>query len=228
MMLTSSVRVRTGPTAAAALGGVAAAAWVALAAGIAGHTSHDEVLGDGQHSAALLGGWLLMVAAMMLPPEITSVAGSRGGSARRWWVVTGAVIAATCTVWTGFAIVALAGDTLVHRLAGSWPAVAGLVTPVLLIGAGVFQLSPAKQRLLDATRHSPDPAWRHALRCLGSCWALMLVMFAVGVGSLAWMAVLTVVMVAERAVRPALVPWLTGLAGVALIIAGLQAAGQHH
>lgn len=60
--------------------GVAAAAWVALAAG-AGHTTHDEVLGPGQGPdpaaiAALLGGWQLMVAAMMLPPEIAS-AGDR-------------------------------------------------------------------------------------------------------------------------------------------------------
>ena len=53
---------------------VAAAAWLALAAG-AGHTTHDEVLGSGHAPdpaavLALLGGWQLMVAAMMLPPEI--------------------------------------------------------------------------------------------------------------------------------------------------------------
>jgi predicted metal-binding membrane protein len=34
--------------------------------------------------------------------------------------------------------------------------------------------------------------------CLGSCWALMLVMFGLGVGSLASMALLTAVMVVEK------------------------------
>jgi predicted metal-binding membrane protein len=41
----------------------------------------------------------------------------------------------------------------------------------------------------------------HALNCLGCCWALMLVMFATGVGSLVWMLGLTAVMVAEKTTR---------------------------
>jgi predicted metal-binding membrane protein len=242
-------RIKAAPAAAlvaaAALGGIAAAAWVALAAGVGGHTSHDEVLGHGSglgHAshpatfAALFGGWLLMVAAMMLPPEIASAGWAGSPVARRGWVGAGAiaakVAATTCAVWTGFAVVALSGDALVHALVrtlvGSWPWLAGLVAPAVLVGAGAFQLTPAKQRLLAGVRHSPDPSWRHALRCLGNCWALMLVMFAVGMGSLVWMAVLTAVMIAERAVRPAMAPWLTTLAGVALIITGLQTAVLHH
>ena len=43
---------------------------------------------------------------------------------------------------------------------------------------------------------------RHGAFCVGCCWALMLVMFAVGVASLVWMAVLTAVMVHEKT-RPA-------------------------
>ena len=43
------------------------------------------------------------------------------------------------------------------------------------------------------------PAWRLGLRhgqfCLGCCWALMLVMFGIGVGSVVWMAVLAGVIV---------------------------------
>ena len=42
---------------------------------------------------------------------------------------------------------------------------------------------------------------RHGLFCLGCCWALMLTMFAVGVGHLAWMAGLTGVMVIEKTWR---------------------------
>jgi predicted metal-binding membrane protein len=255
------------PVAAAALGGLAAAAWVALAAGVGGHTSHDEVLGHGSglgHAshpatfAALFGGWLLMVAAMMLPPEIASAGWVGSPVARRGWAAAGAVAAkvagTTCAVWMGFAVVALSGDALVHALVDSSPWLTGLVAPAVLVGAGAFQLTPAKQRLLaevrlgysDRTTSSDrtdtgvhpngrnterpvgHPSWRHALRCVGSCWALMLVMFAVGMGNLVWMAVLTALMIAERAVRPALAPWLTTLAGVALIITGLQTTVHHH
>ena len=42
---------------------------------------------------------------------------------------------------------------------------------------------------------------RHALNCLGCCWALMLLLFGTGVGSLVWMLGLTAVMVAEKTAR---------------------------
>src|SRR5258706_4810718 len=72
---------------AAVVLGVAAAAWVALAAG-AGHTTHDDVLGPGHTPdpaavAALLGGWQLMGAAMMLPPELAPPQSSPGRNAPR-------------------------------------------------------------------------------------------------------------------------------------------------
>jgi predicted metal-binding membrane protein len=41
----------------------------------------------------------------------------------------------------------------------------------------------------------------HGVFCVGCCWALMLVMFATGVGSLLWMLALTAVMVAEKTSR---------------------------
>ena len=43
---------------------------------------------------------------------------------------------------------------------------------------------------------------RHGVFCVGCCWALMLVAFAVGVASLVWMALLTALMVHEKT-RPA-------------------------
>ena len=39
---------------------------------------------------------------------------------------------------------------------------------------------------------------RHGLFCLGCCWSLMLLMFAVGVGNLAWMLALAAVMAVEK------------------------------
>jgi predicted metal-binding membrane protein len=43
--------------------------------------------------------------------------------------------------------------------------------------------------------------WKHGSFCLGCCWALMLLMFAVGVAHLWWMAALTALMVYEKVGR---------------------------
>jgi predicted metal-binding membrane protein len=210
--------------------GVAAAAWVALAAG-AGHTTHDEVLGSGHAPdpaaiAALLGGWQLMVAAMMLPPEIASPSRSAADSGRRWWAQAGVVVATTCAVWTGFGIVALAGDAVVHLVVGSWPRLAGLVAPAVLVGAGAFQLSALRRQLLAGARRPSGLPWRRALCGLGSCWALMLVAFALAVGDVVAMAALTVVMTVERAMSPRLEPLTGHMVGWALIGAGALVAIQ--
>jgi predicted metal-binding membrane protein len=228
--------------AAAVVAVVAAAAWVALAAG-AGHASHHEVLGSGHPPdpaavAALLGGWLLMVAAMMLPPELAHANGSAGttgrgtargtgrGTAGRWWAEVGVMAATTCGVWTGFGIAALAGDAVLHQLADHRPQLAGLVAPGVLAVAGAFQLSPLRRRQLTGARSPSNPAWRHALCGLGSCWALMLVMFAIGVGDLRWMVGLTAVMTVERAASPRLALLTGPLVGFALIGAGVLTAIQ--
>ena len=52
--------------------------------------------------------------------------------------------------------------------------------------------------------------------CLGCCWALMLLMFGMGVGSLAWMLLLTAVMAADKTTR-----WgrrVSAPAGVGLLV----------
>jgi predicted metal-binding membrane protein len=51
-------------------------------------------------------------------------------------------------------------------------------------------------------RHPAREAWRvglaHGIFCVGCCWALMLVTFVVGMGSLAWMLALAALMAAEK------------------------------
>ena len=79
--------------------------------------------------------------------------------------------------------------------------------------AGAFQFSSLQDRCLTACRHpaaylrrhyrrGPGAAfrlgWGHGLYCLGCCWALMLVMFAVGVSDLRWMAALAGLMAYEK------------------------------
>lgn len=99
--------------------------------------------------------------------------------------------------------------------------------------AGLAQFSPLTRRCLRACR---DPraflcryyrrgvaaSWvlgvRHGLFCLGCCWGLMLLMFAVGVGSLWWMVALTAVMVIEKT-HPRGTALITPV-GVVLLAAG--------
>lgn len=227
-MCASSARIRTVPAAVVLLG--VAAAWAAIVAGAA-HMSHDEVLGSGHlpDTAALvtlLCGWQVMVVAMMLPPEIAAAGDTMGRCARRGWAVPIALVATMGAVWTGFAIMALTGDAVLHRLVHSWPGLAGLITPLVLAGAGVFQRSALRRRLLDRARDPSRSPWRHALCCLGSCWALMLVMFAIGMGSLLWMGALTAVMTVERAAGPGPARLAGTLSGWALIGACALAAIQ--
>jgi predicted metal-binding membrane protein len=169
--------------------------------------------------AIFLAAWQVMTLAMMLPfslPVVNMlVCASRSQDRPR--VVQGAFLAGYAAIWTAFGLGAFLGDTLVHRLVFAWPWLAlhsWVIGASTLAAAGAFQLSRLKERCLTACRspftfflHYPHrgvgAAWRLGLRhgafCLGSCWALMLVMFGIGAGSLAWMAVLAILMAVERA-----------------------------
>ncbi len=163
--------------------------------------------------------WQVMTMGMMLPssmPMVNMIVYA-GRQQRRPLAVPAAFLAAYAVVWTAFALVAFLGDTRIHWLVDHWfwlymhSWVIGTATFAI---AGVFQFTPLKTRCLKQCR-SPfsffvryyrqgiGPAWRlglrHGLFCLGCCWALMLVMFGIGVNSLLSMALLTGVMVIEKA-----------------------------
>lgn len=59
----------------------------------------------------------------------------------------------------------------------------------------------------------------HGVHCLGCCWALMVVLLVVGLMNLVWMALLTLVFVAEK--HWPRKPALRGLVGVLLLIVGV-------
>ena len=97
--------------------------------------------------------------------------------------------------------------------------------------AGGFQLSPLKKHCLKDNRRPYSffehyfrsgigSSWylglHHGIICLGSCWALMLVMFGIGVGSIVWMALLTGLMVVEKRYPDG--QRLSPLLGIALLL----------
>jgi len=109
----------------------------------------------------------------------------------------------------------------------------------LLLLAGIFQWTPLKHACLTTCR-SPlsfvmsrwregrvgafEMGLRHALYCLGCCWALMGLLFVAGVMNLLWVAVIAVGVLVEKVVpRGDLVG---RVAGVLLIAAGVWLAGR--
>jgi predicted metal-binding membrane protein len=129
--------------------------------------------------------WIGMSAAMMLPSLIpaASLAGCVGRSSM-------AFVSGYFAIWAAIGIVAFEAARGLMG-AGRWLA-AGAI-----LGAAGYQLTPLKDACLRRCR-SPlglllrRGAFRagleHGLLCLGCCWALMLALFALGMGSMFWMA----------------------------------------
>jgi predicted metal-binding membrane protein len=165
-------------------------------------------------------GWVLMIAAMMLPTTLPILEMFRRMTAARpdRGRLLGLVIAGYLGAWLAFGVVAHGLDAAVHALAAGAPWLAfngwALGASVLAV-AGLFQFSALKYRCLERC-HTPlafiAQRWRgrrparealrigidHGAFCIGCCWALMLLMFVVGTGSIGWMLALAAVMAAEK------------------------------
>ncbi len=157
---------------------------------------------------------------MMLPASLPTIrlveaAARRLTRPRR---ARAAFLASFALVWTAFGLMAFLGDVGLHRVVDATPWLAArpwLIEAAILALAGGYQLVPLKRRSLAACRQPAEHAatallveagagrlgLRHGLVCLGSSWALMLLMFAQGFANLGWMAALTAVMVYETTGR---------------------------
>jgi predicted metal-binding membrane protein len=192
-------------------------------------------------------GWTLMIVAMMLPTSLPLVAlfhtfvRERPKRGR----LTALVVAGYLSVWTLFGLLVHTGDRFVHRTveqstwvgANTW-----LIGAVTVLVAGLYQFTPLKHKCLDKCRsplsfimehwrggRGEQEAFRlgvhHGMFCIGCCWSLMLLMFAVGVGNLAWMLALAAVMAVEKNVT-----WgrrLSAPLGVLLIGSAVALATTH-
>ena len=165
-----------------------------------------------------LASWQVMTVAMMLPSSMPLVYMMVLTSRRQQhpWATQAAFLAGYALVWTTFALAAFLADTLVHLLVSNWFWLymhSWLIGAAIFAIAGGFQFSLLKQHCLKESRgplsffeyyyrkgvgSSLYLGLRHGIVCLGCCWALMLVMFGVGVGSIVWMAMLTGLMVVEK------------------------------
>ena len=167
-----------------------------------------------------LSGWVLMTVAMMLPTSLPLIALFLRMTRRRPDQTRLAVLLVVgyLAIWTTFGIVAHVGDLFIHAAAHQFAwleANAWAISAGVLALAGFYQFSPLKYACLDACR-SPlsfvAERWhgqgesrsafrlgvQHGLFCLGCCWSLMLLMFALACGNIAWMLALGAVMAVEK------------------------------
>ncbi|SIT51271.1 conserved membrane hypothetical protein [Paraburkholderia piptadeniae] len=164
--------------------------------------------------------WLQMLTAMMLPtvtPLLEIFRRLTQARSDRHRLLS-LILLGYLGIWTLFGVAMHALDSGLHMLAMQhpWLTVHGwLVGAAILALAGTYQFSLLKYRCLDKCR-SPlvfvTEHWHgtnqrsaslllglhHGAFCIGCCWALMLLMFAVGTGSIAWMLALAAVMAAEK------------------------------
>lgn len=195
--------------------------------------------------------WAAMVLAMMLPSaapmiltyaEIAETAAAHKGER----IVSPLMIAAGYSVvWLGFALVATVAQLVLTRVAlldGGMASASTLLSSAIFIGAGLYQFSALKLACLTQCRQpfpffftnwqtTPRGVFRlglsQGLYCLGCCWAMMLVMFAVGVMNVMWMAALGVAMTTEKIARGHRLTYGLGAAliaiGVAFVVTSVAA-----
>ena len=165
--------------------------------------------------------WAVMMVAMMLPSagpmillhaKVSRTQTPGAGTP----VATAAFTLGYLLAWTGFSAVATALQWGLERLSLLSPmmvSTSDLLGGVLLLAAGVYQLTPLKEACLH---HCRSPVafvmahWRtgvrgalvmgldHGVYCIGCCWLLMLLLFVGGVMNLTWIAGLAVLVLLEK------------------------------
>lgn len=196
----------------------------------------------GMNTGLFMAIWVVMMIAMMFPtaaPMIlmftTVYAGKRQKS--QAFVPTWVFVSAYLLIWSLFGLVAYPLALGAERLAGQsmWlmtnaPRIGG----VLLVVAGLYQLSPLKhlclskcrtplQFILGSWHDGYGGAFRmgvvHGVYCLGCCWFLFALLFPLGIMNIAVMALLTALIYAEKSFP--LGRQISQIAGVALIVYGV-------
>ena len=192
--------------------------------------------------AAMFLMWAVMMAAMMVPtatPMVLTFAqiNRRRLEQRQPYVPTAVFLAGYMVVWLGFSAAATSGNWALHTHALLSSMMGATTSSVLggslLLAAGIFQWTPLKYACLTHCRtpmgfimsHWRDGAGgafrmglKHGGYCLGCCWALMALLFVLGVMNVVWIAVLAAFVLLEK-VMPAGRPAISLSRGAGLLMA---------
>jgi predicted metal-binding membrane protein len=183
-MTTAAVATtRSGAVALTATLGVAAACWIVAVEQMRGMDMGPATeLGS---FGFFIGAWVAMMAAMMLPSAAPTVAKrARSGDAV---VDVPLFLGAYLAVWTLIGVALYA----VYRPHST------LVTGVVVIAAGMYELTPVKVRCRQRCRETTRSG-KFAICCVGSSLGLMAMLGAVGIMSIAWMAVIAALVLAQK------------------------------
>jgi predicted metal-binding membrane protein len=182
-----------------------------------------------------LGVWVVMMAAMMFPSVAPTVALYSSMTRRRNPVSPVLFAVGYLVTWAGAGLVAFAFAAFVGRSTSgvlAWDRAGRWVAGATLVIAAVYELTPLKDvclgkcrsplaTLLGSWRDGPRGALRmgavNGAWCVGCCWALMASLFALGVMSLVWMAVVAGLIAVEKTL-----PWRrTATCGTAALLLAL-------
>jgi len=204
----------------ALLAGASAACW-AWTARMAAPPEGGHVHLHGASLLALFAMWAVMMIGMMIPPEVPVLLqlarARRQRLGRSPLPGTAAFLAGYLLPWIAFSLGAAALQSRLqalglmdHGMATSSRA----LSAALLVAAGAVQLSPLKRACLDRCR-APGLAdaggragvafaggLRYSAIAMASCGLLMLVLFVTGVMNLAWMVLLTLLLLTEKVAPP--------------------------
>ena len=222
--------------------GLAALAWWSTADRMAGMDA-----GPGTDLGALgwfLGVWLVMMAAMMFPALAPTVAlyaqmTRRRGAARPLLFAGSYLVPWGAAGLLAYGLFKFGRSTFGASLA--WDAAGRWVAGAVLAFAALYELTPLKDACLakcrsplgfllgnwrEGPRGAAEMGAKHAAWCLGCCWALMAALFALGVMSLTWMALVAALIVLEKTL-----PWRRavtwGTAALLLVLAVAVVAVPH-
>ena len=186
--------------------------------------------------------WSVMMVGMMLPgatPMILLFAmiNREKREAGYPFVPTGAFALGYAGAWTAFSLFATILQWALHSAALLSPmlvSTSAVLAGALFIAAGTYQLTPLKHACFKNYRspvHFIMTRWRngsigalrmgleHGAYCVGCCWFLMGLLFALGVMNLLWVAALTILVLVEKAGRRG--EWTARISGVAMLAGGL-------
>jgi predicted metal-binding membrane protein len=167
--------------------------------------------------------WAMMMVGMMVPsaaPTIMIYAGVARKAARGRTVVPPTVVfmLGYIALWTLFCVLATLAQWGLDQAALLSPMIvttSPAIGSALLIGAGVYQVTPIKHACLSHCRspfHFLSEHWRsgitgafrmgmrHGISCVGCCWVLMGLLFVGGAMNLFWIAAITAFVFAEKVV----------------------------
>ena len=201
-------RAAPAATAAALAGtlGLAAACWVIAVWQMTGMDMGTATqLGS---FGAFIAVWVAMMAAMMLPGAAPAVLRHAwAGGARAVPLFAGSYLA----VW------ALAGVAVYAAYRPHGTLTAGAV----VIATAVYEVTPLKRYFRRRCREATGSGFRFGLCCAGSSLGLMAMLVALGVMSFAWMAVIAVLVLAQKLLpaKPAIdLPLAFAIAGLGVLI----------